>query len=222
MKTRYHLDSANYSLQQLRDNLSSRELIPSRQILKEELEDRFEVLGKRGILTLQDLLHALKDKKRIEDFSKSSGISFEYLNLLRREANSYLPNPVSLSKFPDISSQDLKKLEVTGIKNSRHLYERAGSEKDREELSRETGISLENLTELTGLSDLVRAYGVGPVFARILYDTGIHSIREFVTYAPEQIIDLYEEKFRQKADFSLRDMHFSLDVARVLSLGVDF
>jgi replicative superfamily II helicase len=222
MKTCYHLDAANYSLMQLRDNLSSRELIPSRQALKEGLEDKFEILGKMGILTLQDLLLALKTKKRIEDFSNSSGISFEYLNLLRREANSYLPNPVSLSKIPDISSLDLEKLEAIGIKNSRHLYERAGSEKDREELSRETGISLENLTELTGLSDLVRAYGVGPVFARILYDTGIHSIRDFVTYAPEQIIDLYEEKFQQKADFSLRDMHFSLDVARVLSLGVDF
>ncbi len=79
-----------------------------------------------------------------------------------------------------------------------------------------SGVPLEKLNELVGLSDLVRTYGVGPVFARILYDTGIHSIRKLIRYSPEEIIHLYEEKFNQKADFSLRDMHFCLEIARAL------
>jgi nucleotidyltransferase/DNA polymerase involved in DNA repair len=102
------------------------------------------------------------------------------------------------------------------------MYEEAGMESDRQRLSEMTGLSSDILKEIVGLSDLVRAYGVGPVFARILFDTGIHSIQEFIQYSPEEIIQLYEDKYQQKADFSLRDMNFSLEIAKSLYLGVDF
>lgn len=218
MNAYYHIDSRKYTLQQLKMNLLSRELIPSRKVLKEDIERRFKILEKMGILNLQDLINALKNKKKMEIFSSSSGISVDYLTLLRREANSYFPNPVPLNKFPGVSPQDLARLKEKGIKNSRHLFEQAGSDKDRKELAKKSGVSLEHLAELAGLSDLVRAYGVGPVFARILYDTGIHSIRRLIGYSPEEIIHLYEEKFNQKADFSLRDMQFCLEIARALDL----
>ena len=218
MNAYYHIDSRKYTLQQLKMNLLSRELIPSRKVLKEDIERRFKILEKMGILNLQDLINALKNKKKMEIFSSSSGISVDYLTLLRREANSYFPNPVPLNKFPGVSPQDLARLKEKGIKNSRHLFEQVGSDKDRKELAKKSGVSLEHLAELAGLSDLVRAYGVGPVFARILYDTGIHSIRRLIGYSPEEIIHLYEEKFNQKADFSLRDMQFCLEIARALDL----
>ena len=218
MNAHYHIDSRKYTLQQLKMNLLSRELIPSRKVLKEDIERRFKILEKMGILNLQDLINALKNKKKMDIFSSSSGISVDYLTLLRREANSYFPNPVPLNKFPGVSPQDLTRLKEKGIKNSRHLFEQAGSDKDRKELAKKSGVSLEHLAELAGLSDLVRAYGVGPVFARILYDTGIHSIRRLIGYSPEEIIHLYEEKFNQKADFSLRDMQFCLEIARALDL----
>jgi hypothetical protein len=216
MNAHYHIDSRKYTLQQLKTNLLSREMIPSRKALKEDLERRFEILEKMGILNLQDLINALKNNKKMESFSASSGISVDYLTLLRREANSYLPNPVPLNKFPGVSPGDLNRLKEKGIKNSRHLFERAGFDQDRKELAKLSGVPLEKLNELVGLSDLVRAYGVGPVFARILYDTGIHSIRKLIGYSPEEIIHLYEEKFNQKADFSLRDMQFCLEIARAL------
>ncbi|RLC99602.1 MAG: hypothetical protein DRI65_17070, partial [Chloroflexota bacterium] len=63
------------------------------------------------------------------------------------------------------------------------------------------------------------AYGVGPAFARILYDTGIHSISEFRSYSPRQVIDLYENKTGKKADFSTSDIKFSLALVQVLDLG---
>ena len=218
MNLNYHIDSRKYTLQQLKTNLLSREMIPSRKALKEDLERRFEILEKMGIVNLQDLINALKNKKKMEGFSSSSGISVDYLILLRREANSYLPNPVPLNKFPGVSPGDLARLKEKGIKNSRHLFEQAGSDKNRKELAKLSGVPLERINEFAGLSDLVRAYGVGPVFARILYDTGIHSIRRLIGYSPEEIIQLYEEKFNQEADFSLRDMHFCLEIARVLDI----
>ena len=164
----------------------------------------------------------LKNKKEMEEISNQTGISPDYLTLLRREANSYLPNPVALSKFSGIDKNVISILAENGIKNSRHMYEKACTESDRKQLSERIGLKCEVLKELVGLSDLVRAYGVGPVFARILFDTGIHSIQELIQYTSEEIIMLYEDTFHQKADFSLRDMNFSLEITRALFLGVDF
>ena len=221
MEFRYHINPADYTLGYLQENLLSRELIPSREPLKDGLEEIFIVLKEMEIKTIEDLLNVLKTKVKLEEFSKLSGITNEYLTLLRREVNSYLPNPVPISKFPGVSVETNSKLSQVGIKNSRHLYEQAGSQIGRRDLSDSTGISQESLKELVGLSDLARAYGVGPVFARILYDTGIHSIKQLKSYTAEEIIKLYEDKFQQKADFSLRDMNFSLEIARSLDIGVD-
>ena len=145
MNTRYHIDSRKYTLQQLKTNLLSREMIPSRKALKKDLERRFEILEKMDILNLKELIKALKNKKKTEKFSASSGIFVDYLILLLREANSYLPNPVPLNKFPDVSSGDLNRLMGKGIMNSRHLFEQAGLDKDRKELAKLSGVPLEKI-----------------------------------------------------------------------------
>ena len=222
MKSSYHIDPKEYTLQYLEENLLSRELIPSRKSLIDGIQAKFTLLQGMGIKTLDDLIRRLKNKAGMEEISAQTGISLDYLTLLRREANSYLPNPVSLSKFPEVDSIVISTLAENGIKNSRHMYERACTESERKLLSERTGLKNEVLRELVGLSDLVRAYGVGPVFARVLFDTGIRSIQELIQYTPEEIIQLYEDKYQQKADFSLRDMNFSLEIARSLYPGVDF
>ena len=218
MAASYHLDPSKYTLQELKNDLLSRDLIPSRMLLKEDLEIRFQILEGKGIQTLGDLITALKNKNKIREFSSSSGISEKYLTLLRREANSYLPNPVSLDKFSGFGATEIKKLATVGIKNSRHIFELAKNNPELVSLSAELGVSMETLTELVGLSDLARAYGVGPVFARILYDAGIHSISEFKSYTSQQVIELYESKAGKKADFSIGDIKFSLDLVQVLDL----
>ena len=105
---------------------------------------------------------------------------------------------------------------AAGIRNSRQLFDLAKN--NQENLSADLELARETLTELVGLSDLVRAYGVGPAFARILYDTGIHSIGEFRSYTPRQVIDLYEKEAGKKADFSAGDIKFSLDLVQMLDI----
>jgi len=217
MAAAYHINTSKYSLQEMKKDLLSRDLIPSRQPLKVDLENNFQILDGEGIKTLEDLITVLKNKDKIREFSSNSGISDEYLILLRREANSYLPNPVSLDRFSGFEAADIEKLAAAGIKNSRHLFEIAKAAPNS--LSTELGVSTKTLSELVGLSDLVRAYGVGPAFARILYDTGIHSISEFRRHSPRQVIDLYEKKTGKTADFSVSDIKFSLDLVQVLDIG---
>ncbi len=185
MAVSYLINPSKYSLQELKNDLLNRDLIPSRISLKDDLETNFRILEGKGIQTLGDLITALKNKNKIGEFSSSSGISEKYLTLLRREANSYLPNSVPLEKFSGFGTSEIQNLAAAGIKNSRHIFELVINNPDPGSLPAKLGVSSETLTELVGLSDLVRAYGVGPAFARILYNAGIHSISEFRSYTPQ-------------------------------------
>ena len=221
MAKQYHLDLAKYSLGKFKNNLKSREMIPSRVILKDDLEARFEKLEHSGITNLKELTDRLKTKPKVEQFSKETGLPLDYLTLLNREAKSYQPSPVRLDKFPGIQNHLLKRLETEGIKNSRQMFWEARDQKSRDRLSQTTEIPIEIINELAGLSDLARAYGVGPVFARLLYDVGITSIREFVTNTAEEIIKIYEEQEQKKADFGANEMQFSLELAKELDLMIE-
>ncbi|MCJ7735651.1 MAG: hypothetical protein MUP11_14020 [Anaerolineales bacterium] len=98
MVASYHIDASKYTLRKMKEDLLNRDLIPSRTPLKEGLDEKFHILEKTGISMLQELISALKNNQKMEGLSHSTGIDENYLTLLRREANSYLPNPVSLEK----------------------------------------------------------------------------------------------------------------------------
>jgi len=189
--------------------------------LKDELDERFKILEINGIRNLKELIEELKTKQKIELFSKETGLAIEYLTLLKREAKSYLPNPIRLDKFPGIPTKYLERLDVVGIKNSRNLFSKAIDKEKRERLSKITEIPIEIIIELVCLSDLSRAYGVGPVFARMIYDVGIKSIKEFIKYTAEDFIRIYEEKNQKKADFGVNEIQFSLELARELDIAVE-
>jgi nucleotidyltransferase/DNA polymerase involved in DNA repair len=104
-----------------------------------------------------------------------------------------------------------------GIKNTRHLFNTASHKNDRERLAATTEIPIHRLDELVGLSDLSRAYGVGPVFARMLFDVGIKSIRDLIGYSAEEIIRIYEKSTEKTADFGVAEIQFTLDLAKELN-----
>ena len=185
------------------------------------MDERFKILEIKGITNLKELIDGLKTKPKIEHFSKETGLSVEYLTILNREAKSYLPNPIRLDKFPGIPAQYVSRLETEGIKNSRQLFNEAKDKNGRERLSQKTEIPIEIMNELVCLSDLARVYGVGPVFARMIYDVGIQSIKAFVDKSAEEFIKIYEEKEQKKADFGINEIQFSLELAKELDIAVE-
>ena len=221
MGKQYQIDLENYSLGKFKENIESREMIPSRMILKNEIDRPFAALEKASITNLKELIDRLKTKDKIEQFSKETGLSVEYLTILKREAKSYLPSPVRLNKFPGVDAQHIGRLETEGIKNSRHLFDRAAGKEERFQLARKSGVPLKELDELICLSDLARAYGVGPVFARMLYDVDIKTIEEFIGHTAGEIIRIYEEKEGKKADFGENEIQFSLELAKELDVAVE-
>ena len=123
MNNDYYINLEEYSLQKFKNELKESELLPSRKILKDKIEERFKVLEDNGISNLQELIDSLKTPKKAKEFSQKSGMPSEYLLILRREANSYLPKPVSLEKFPEVKNQTIEKLNGLGIKNTSEWYE---------------------------------------------------------------------------------------------------
>lgn len=221
MGNQYQIDTEKYSLQKFKNDIESRDMIPSRVSLKDDLDERFEILEINGITNLKELIDALKTKPKIEDFSKETGLTIEYLTLLRREANSYLPKPVRIDAFPGIPTKYVDRLAAEGTKNSRQLFKEAKDKSERDRISQRTGIPIEILNELVCLSDLVRAYGIGPAGARMFYDIGIKSIKDFVEYTAEDLISTYEEKEQKKADFGINEIQFSLDMAKELDIVIE-
>ena len=221
MGSRYHINIEDYSLGKFKANLRSRDMIPSRVSLKDALDERFSIMEKAGTTNLKELTDTLKTKQKIALFSDQSGLTIEYLTLIKREAASYLPNPVRLDKFRGISSEYIQLLESEGITNSKHLFDRASRQIDRGQMAQNTHIPIEIMDELVCLSDLVRVYGVGPVFARMIYDVGIKTVKDFAENSAEEFIRIYEQKEQKKADFGVNEIQFSLELAKELEIAVE-
>jgi len=215
----YHLDLKTFSLQKFKRSLESG-VLPSRKILQEKLDERFAVLESLGINHLQALIDALKTKKRLADLAQQSGLPQEYLTILRREANSYLPKPVNLRDIPDTDPTHVEKLAAVGIKHSQHLFVRAKSKRARAELSQQTGVPEEALVELLKLSDLARINGAGPVFVRLFYAAGVETLEELARCSPEPLLErlraVNAAKQYTRAMASLKDIQYCIQTAQEL------
>ena len=225
MTENYFIDTDKFSIDKFRNILLTKEILPGRIILKEDLDERFDILKTKKIKTLSDLLETLKTKQKIDRFSKETGLNVEYLTILRREANSYVSVPVKLIDLPFIETDIISKLELHGIRDSKQLVENAAKLKDRQNLSEKHNLAFDKLSELVCLCDLVRKTGVGPVFAGIIYDSGINTVKNFLSY---DAIELFErltktnsEKGFTKVKFTQKDIEYCIELGRDLPLIVE-
>lgn len=216
MKDHYHIDFNSYTLKQLKKSIDHRDMIPSRQILKENLNENFKLFEKMGYKTVQDLLDQIKNPANMERFAEEMEIPEGYLKILKREINAFQPTPVKLRDLPDVDAKVIDVLESEGIKNSRNMFDECENLEMQMDLATRTALSLNEIEEVAGLSDLCRAYGVGPVFARLLYDIGIKDLKHLLSIKPEKIVKIYEEKTGKKADFGVNDLKLTLDIAKEL------
>jgi len=175
----YSNDPAMISLEEFRKLTAGRNMLPGRVSLQEDMEERFDVLKGSGIENLEDLFRLLGSKPKIDNFSAQTGLSADYLVLLKREAGSYLARPFPLSNFPGIPYEYVEILKSRGIKNTKDLFEQVQTDQQQARLAESTGIPVYRLKELFTLCDLSRITGVGGIFARVIYEAGIRSTWEF-------------------------------------------
>ena len=135
---------------------------------KKELHD-FAKWGEKNKLKINQYLWGVKE---YYDF-----ISKNELNL---EANAMIGerylSRFRLKDFVGIQQGYLKKLAKEGIKTAEDMLYAGLSKKDRKELSRNTGIPLEDILELVKLSDQARIGGHKKVRARLYHEAGFDTI----------------------------------------------
>ncbi len=221
----YYIDLEKITLDDYKAKLEVGYLPPSRMILKENINERFEIFKKKGINNLKELQQTLKQKNKLTEFSKIECFSEEYLSILLREINSLLPKPNKIKEFIGISTDTINKLEKIGIKDTVKLFDKVKNPQNRKELAYSLGISEEEILILTKLTDLSRIKWVGAIFARMLLEVGCDSVQKAANFNPEDLYNkikqINKEKNFFKGSIGLNDMRIFVLAANDVPIEIE-
>ena len=112
MSSQYYRNLEDFCLEEFKQRLATEEVMPARQVLKEDLDERFQVLENMGITNLQELIDTLRTKKRVAAFAQQSGLPHDYLVILGREARSYVPKPVYFREISGLDPDHVARLDA--------------------------------------------------------------------------------------------------------------
>jgi hypothetical protein len=146
---------------------------------KKELHD-FEKWGEKNKIKINRYLWGIKE---YYDF-----ISQEELKL---EANAMIGerylSQFKLKDFVGVKKSHIKALAKEGIITAKEMLYTGLTEQKRKELSRNTGIPLEDVLELVKLSDQARIGGHKKVRARLYHEAGLDTIDKMAACNPEEM-----------------------------------
>ncbi len=186
----YSINLEQISLNRFKQMLATKDLLPGRVLLRDDLDARFNAIAKLGINNMLELSAALKTKKRLDQFVEQTGLPEDYVVLVRREVSSYVSKPVNLDKPPNVNQSYICRFADADIKTTKHLFGQASTPEQRRDLSTRLDIPLNALEELTRLSDLSRIIGIGPISARLLLDAGIDSVEAFANTSTNELVEM--------------------------------
>ena len=186
----YYCDMSAISLDKFKSNLHSQRLLPSQQILLEDIDAKFDEIKEQGINDLQSLNSALKNKAKVKEFAELTGLNEKYLTVLRREAASYHPKARKIADFSLIDETIKKKLEGIGVKTTEHLFSHVATKAARKKLAQDIGISGEEALLLARLCDVSRLRYVNCDFAQLLANSSYDTVEKI---KKADHMQLYEE-----------------------------
>lgn len=222
----YYIDLEKISIDEYKEILKSADLLPSRMILKTNIEEIFNTINKQEIENVDEIRKTLGNKKKLQGFAQQSGIEENYLKILIREINSYRQSPNKISDFPGLSDDVILKLENFGIKNTLQFFDKILTPQSRNEISNQTEISENEILHLAKLSDLSRIRWVNHTFAYVLLEAGYDTTEKVATadYKKlyEEVKKLNEEREIYKGHIGLHDMKLCVEAAKGVSLEIEY
>ncbi|MFT3951696.1 MAG: DUF4332 domain-containing protein [Oscillospiraceae bacterium] len=201
---KYNLDLSCLLIQDYKKILKNQNLLPSRRVILQDIDDTFTLFENLGISDVAGLKKALSTPVKLQSFAANSGLSENYLTILKREIGSFEQKPVPIANFPDLDSLLISSLNDAGIKTSKDYFESG----------------LNEWEELFCLCDLVRINGVGAVAAKVFYEAGYQSVSD-VAHADaaamlDEVSNINKAKQYYKANLGTKDMQFCIDFAKLL------
>jgi len=129
---------------------------------------------------------------------------------------------VPISDFPGISANIVSILLNKRIRTSKDVYDLVINPNNISIVSREIGIEVNELQELSSLCNLVRINGIGAIAARTLYESGYRSIDEIAHAKAAELLKgmnaVNVNKQYYKAKLGEKDMQFVIDAANSESI----
>jgi uncharacterized protein DUF4332 len=222
----YYVDIESISINSYKEKLKKCYLPPSRKILREMPDERFGYFESIGINNLAELLKLLKKMGSITDLSSLDLFPEVYLKILLTEIKSSMPVPNRIKDFIDVPEDVVARLDRIGIKNTKKLYYRIITQKDREELEKESGISYSDIMKLTRLTDLSRIKYAGATFSHMLIQLGFDTARKAseADYVElhEKINQINQDKGYYKGKIGLNDIKVFVDESKNVPLDVEY
>jgi len=206
------------TIDDFKEILVNRYLIPSMRVLLSDIDRRFDLLVQHNIINVEDLYQQTKTKKKVAHLVEVTGIDIDYMIVLRRLVSSYIAKPRKLNEYPDIDIVLCKKLEEMNIKTSKILYDYLESE-DREQILSTLAIDSKQLKCLEALMEVTRLRYVSPLFATVLVRSGYDSIEKIAAgdskLLHEAILTTNKEQHIYKGNVGDSDAQFLIDDAVV-------
>ena len=206
----YYIDADKVNLEDLLTRITETDLVPSRVLLLENINENFNKLKTNGILTLAEFRKSVKNSKKIAPLANKTNISEEYLTLLRREVEGYFPKAFPLDSFFWLDKNKIAKLVNEGYKNTFLLYEALSSINKRNELIKSIGLDKDFVDEIFSLVDLTRIQWVNPITARIIYSAGYKSAKSVAQANTNNLHEAMEKVNKEgkyfNAEIRLRDI----------------
>ena len=222
----YYNDIEDLSISEYLEYLKSADLLPSRRVLKDDIEHRFERIETQNIHTVGDLVKVLKARNKLIAFSERSGVDEAYLKILIREINSNKPSPNNLKDFPGVDEEIVLKLENCGIKNTLQLFPRVLTQTDRKALAEKLEVEEDQVLQVTKLTDLSRIRWVNHTFAYILLEAGYDCTQKVADADPQVlyhgIARLNTELNIFKGKIGIHDMKLCIEAAKMLSFEIEY
>lgn len=216
----YSIDLERISCARYAEILKHQNLLPGRRVLLEDLDEKIAKIKDLGIQNLHQLKEDLATPNKLTAFSQKTGISSDYLTILRREMGSLEQKPVPLADFPGISPGILSRLSESGIKTSKDLLDHYWADSKFIEGFEGNAADSEGIARLLCLSDLVRINGVGFAAATTLLEAGYKRIADVAAAEPEELLDRVTRAnsvgHYYSAKLGLKDMQFIIDFAALL------
>lgn len=221
----YSIDFSKITIEQYKKVLQKKILIPSRQVLKDQIDIHFNVFRKMNIRNLEDLFFTISNKKTKAELLKEENISDEYLTILARELKSIQSKPLKLREFDWIPGDTISRIEKEGIVNTQQLYDELGTTKKRKEFLKKTDVSEKEIMELLKLSDLTRIQWVNSTFARILLIAGFDTVEKVSKAGSEDLYNKVTSKNEElklyKGKIGLNDMKICIEAAQFIDKEIE-
>jgi len=210
---RYAPDLSRLAIEDYKEHLKGIDLLPSRKILLNSIEENFSAISGSGISDVQTLMKEIATPAKMTAFSERTCIDLNYIKILKREVGSLMPKTVPLIEFDIVSPEAAQRLKLAGFRNSKDyfkVYPKIGD-------SICALIDCEKLYQLCGL---VRVNGIGPLAAKLFLESGYTSVEDIASANADdmakKINDINTEKHVYDGRLGIKDMTFCIVHAGML------